>query len=287
MKRNITVIFLSVFVVFTFSCKKNDFNKTIPSKKSIVVLGPADCEIVCALGAEDIICGVGEYCDYPDTLRTLPVLVSNYVLNTEMLLNLKPDLIIADALVQNPDMVKQMESFGFNVLVTSASDFSEVYEVIKQIGKAIDKEKEAEKLAFDMQSKIQSVNSKVSVSGEKSIYYEVSPLEYGLWTAGRNTFMNEIGEYLKLQNIFNDIEGWSAVSQESVIERNPDYIITIADYGKTYEESVNEIKNRAGWGNINAVKGNKVFYTSSNSISRPGPRLADAVINLYEQIYGN
>ena len=38
----------------------------------IVALTAADCEILCALGCEDALVGIGEYCDYPASILISP-----------------------------------------------------------------------------------------------------------------------------------------------------------------------------------------------------------------------
>ena len=111
-------------------------------------------------------------------------------------------------------------------------------------------------------------------------------MEWGLWTAGSGTFMDEIATMLGLTNIFSDVDGWGEISEEQVIQRNPDYIVTITMYygeGPTPEE---EIINRAGWQEISAVKNGAVLNADSNEISRPGPRLTDAAAQLYAFVYG-
>ena len=73
------------------------------------------------------------------------------------------------------------------------------------------------------------------------------------------------------------------VTEEQVIERNPNYIVSIAGMGDT---AVEEILGRAGWGDISAVKNAQVFNADSNAIARPGPRLKDAAIELYNFLNG-
>ena len=71
-----------------------------------------------------------------------------------------------------------------------------------------------------------------------------------------------------------------------MIERAPDYIVTITMYfgeGPIPEE---EIKSRAGWENIPAVANGKILNLQNNELSRPGPRLADGARMLCEFIYG-
>lgn len=74
--------------------------------------------------------------------------------------------------------------------------------------------------------------------------------------------MDEIANMLGLTNCFADVTGWGEISEEQVLERNPDYIVTISMYygeGPTPEE---EILSRTGWENVTAVK------TARSSICR-------------------
>ena len=61
------------------------------------------------------------------------------------------------------------------------------------------------------------IAQRIKASG-KSIYFEVSPLQWGLWTTGRGTFMHELAEMCGLTNAFGDLDGWGAVSEEQVLE---------------------------------------------------------------------
>ena len=73
------------------------------------------------------------------------------------------------------------------------------------------------------------------------------------------------------KNCFADVEGWAEISEEQVLERNPDYIMTISMYsgeGPTPEE---EIASRAGWENLTAVKNGAILNLQNNELSRPAP----------------
>ena len=145
------------------------------------------------------------------------------------------------------------------------------------IGALMAKDDAAEALIGDMQATFDEIAAKSEKSG-KTIYFEVSPLQWGLWTAGSGTFMDELATMCGVTNAFADISGWQSVSEEQVIERSPDYIVSIAGMGDT---AVEEIMGRDGWGDIGAVKNGRVYNADSNAISRPGPRLKDAAIELY------
>ena len=89
---------------------------------------------------------------------------------------------------------------------------------------------------------------------------------------------------LGLENTFHDIDGWAQISQEQIIERNPDYIVTLAMYYGALI-STDEIMGRPGWSDITAIQNEHVFYIDSNEITRPSPRLMGAATDLYTLIY--
>ena len=133
-----------------------------------------------------------------------------------------------------------------------------------------------------MQTTFAEIAAKSEKSG-KTIYFEVMPLEWGLWTAGKSTFMHELAEICGMQNAFADIEGWQQVSQEQVIERDPDYIVLVTGMGET---AVDEVLGRIGWGDMKAIRNGAVYNADSYAMTRPAPRLAEAVVDLYNFLNG-
>ena len=153
------------------------------------------------------------------------------------------------------------------------------------VGQLTGLEGEAEALVADMQATFDGIAAQSEETG-KTVYFEVSPLEYGLWTAGANTFMDELASLCGLTNAFADVEGWAAISEEQVLERDPDYIVTISTYYGEGPTPVEEIMGRAGWEGLTAIQNGDVFNADSNEISRPGPRLKDAALALYAFVSG-
>ena len=253
----------------------------------IVALTASDCEIIYALGAGDKLVGRGEYCDYPAEVMDVPSVQSGYDTNIEQILALEPQVLVMSTMAQSEEQIQQLENAGVKVVVSDAQDIKGVYEAVNMIGKLLGKEKEADLICDAMQTTFDAVSAQVTDDGEeKTVYFEVSPLEYGLWTAGSHTFMDEIAQMLGLKNAFADVEGWAAISEEQVLERNPDYIVTISMYfgeGPTPEE---EIASRAGWENVTAVKNGKILNLQNNELSRPSPRLAVGAQPMYDFVYG-
>jgi iron complex transport system substrate-binding protein len=258
-----------------------------PASRVITTM-PGDCEIVYALGAEDKLIARGEYCDYPAAALDLPVVTTGGETNIEQLISLKPDLVIMSTMGQTVEQSQQLENAGIKVLASQSTSIDGVYQAIEMIGQALGEDDEASKLVSDMQTSFEQLQQQAAAQANKggSIYFEVSPLEYGLYTAGTGTFMNEIAQMLSLENCFGDLPDWAQVSEEQVIARNPSYIVTISMYmgeGPTPEQ---EIMARPGWDGIAAVQNGDVWCLGNDELSRPSPRLVEAVQMLYDEVYG-
>ncbi len=247
----------------------------------VVALSAADCEILCALGCEAALVGRGTYCDYPASIQGVPVVESGMQTNVEQIIALAPDVVLMADMAQSVDVVNALEAAGIRVAVSNADSIEGVYASIRVIGKLMGKEGEAEALVADMQVAFDQIRQQSNAQG-KTVYFEVSPLEWGLWAAGSGTFMDEIAQMCGLTNIFSDVDGWAEVSEEQVLLRNPDIIVTTAMYFGQGLTPVEEINARASWTEISAVKNGQVFNADSDMITRPGPRLRDAAVALYQ-----
>ena len=252
----------------------------------IVAITAADCEILYALGCGDALVGRGAYCDWPAEVLDVPAVESGSLTNIEQIIALEPDVILMGDMEQTEDQVNKLESAGIRVFVSDSETIEGTYDAIRMIGAIMGKNDEALALINGMEATFEDLAAKADGKGGKTVYFEVSPLEWGLWAAGKGSFMDEVAQMLGLKNIFDDVEGWGSVSEEQVLSRNPDYIVTVSMYygeGPTPEE---EICSRTGWEDLTAVKNNAVLNISNNELTRPGPRLADGAKLLFDFVYG-
>lgn len=251
----------------------------------IVALTASDCEILYAIGAGDLLVGRGEYCDYPAEVLDVPSVQSGADTNIEQIIALEPQVLLMSTMAQSEEQIRQLENAGIKVVVSDAKDIEGVYEAIGIIGELTGRTDEADEVVRKMQDTFDEVKAD-SKDEAPTVYFEVSPLEYGLWAAGSGTFMNEIAEMIGLKNVFDDVEGWAQISEEQVIERNPDYIVTITMYFGEGPTPAEEISSRKGWENITAVKNGAILNLQNNELSRPAPRLADGARELSDFVNG-
>ena len=258
---------------------------TKPAEK-IVAITASDCEIIYAVGAGNTLIGRGEYCDYPPEVLDIASVQSGSDTNIEQIVALKPDAVLMSTMAQTEEHITSLENAGIKVVVTDAKNIEDVYTAVTLIGTVVGKNDEAKAVIDGMKKTFDDIKAKVQSGEAKTVYFEVSPLEYGLWSAGAGTFMDELGTMMGLTNIFSDVESWAQVSEEQVIQRNPDYIVTTTMSYDGAQNPVDEVLGREGWGDMTAIKNGKVHNADSDAITRPGPRLADAAKELYDFIYG-
>ena len=254
----------------------------------VVALTAADCEIIYAIGAGDLLVGRGAFCDYPEDVLSVPAVDSGAETNIEEVIALAPQVVLMNTMAQNEEQIATLENAGIKCVVSEAVDIAGVYTAIEIIGQLTDKNDEAAAIITEMKATFEQITNDSAGDGSETIYFEVSSMQWGdPWTSGSGTFMDELATMVGVKNIFSDVEGWQAVSQEQVIDRNPDYILTIEMYFGDGPAPDEEILGREGWQDITAVKNGKVHNASQNEIARPGPRLADAAKELYNFIYAD
>jgi iron complex transport system substrate-binding protein len=105
-----------------------------------------------------------------------------------------------------------------------------------------------------------------------------------LFTVSEGSFIGDLYRTLRARNIAGDGGGsaYPQMTQEAVIASAPEVII-LAD-----EESgvtIDSVKARPGWDVIPAVQNDRIYGIDPDIISRPGPRVIDALEQLGEAIY--
>ncbi len=188
--------------------------------EKIVSLIPSNTEILFALGLNNEIVGVTDNDDYPAE-ATEKQKVGGMEYNIEQIIALKPDIVFAhdSSMTFSAGAIEQLESAGLKVfVVTNAKDFNEIYTTIEQLGRATGKLPEAEKIIKDMKTKVEEVLAKIKDVKPKKVFVETSD-EPHIFTAGKDTFMNEMLNMIHAENVAADTADWYEISSEQIIAK--------------------------------------------------------------------
>lgn len=246
--------------------------------KKIVSLIPSNTEILFALGLGKEVKGVTAYDDYPKAAQKITKVVSTEV-DTEKIIAMKPDLVLGheSSLNFQKDAYKQLEEAKIPLFVVKdAQTLQSAEKTIEQIGQLTGTTDKAKAVVQRMEKQKASLQTKAAKQKKQpTVWIEISN---DLYTAGDNTFMNEMLDLAGGKNIVTK-KGYPKYNEEQVIKADPDVIIT------TYPNAKQEIAKRKAWKNIRAVKDGRIYSLDADELSRPGPRLIDGAEKIYQAIY--
>lgn len=251
--------------------------------EKIVSLMPSNTELAFALGLEDEIVGVTENDTYPEEALDKET-VGDMDLNIEKIVSLEPDLVLAHP-TNDPDGIEQLEDSDITVFtVNDATDFDEVYDSIDMMAEATGTEEKGDEIVSDMEDDLATIEEKaeeIEDDDVKTAYIEISP-EPEIFTPGEGTFQDDILSLIHAENGAGDEEDWVEIDEEAVIEMDPDVIVLTYDHT---DDPVEDVLERDGWEDIEAVKNEDIVQVDEDLVSRPGPRLVEGAEVLAEAIY--
>ncbi len=248
--------------------------------ETIVSILPSNTEIIFALGQGDKVVGVSDTDVYPEEVEDIEVVAEFENPYAERMLELDPDIIIGYEYGNNE--MEQLNDLDLPAFaIDSAATMDDIFEDIQLIADALGVQEEGEQLINDMNAEFDEIAEAVEGVEERSVYFEISPSP-DIWTLGTGTFQHEMIEIAGLQNVFDDVQGWTSISDEQVIERDPEFIYTTVHYT---EAPLEEIRQRDGWDTIDAVENDNLEQMPPDIMDRPGPRITEATRILAETAY--
>jgi len=255
---------------------------TLPTApRRIISLAPNVTELLFSLGLGSEVVGVSSYSDYPAAAKKLPIVINYTSLNTEKILALKPDLLIAAAIVPQASIDK-LRSLRLPVLVTDPSDISGILKDVRLLGAATGDSPAATTEVTGLQRRIDRIKTLVGRTKERPrVFYELDPK--ALYTGGHGSFIDSLITLAGGRNIAGAINNpYPALSAEKLIASDPQYII-LGDY---YEgTSVASVGARPGFAALSAVKNHHVYGINDDLVSRPGPRIVDGLEQIARLIH--
>lgn len=261
---------------------EDDLGNTITLEKKplrIVSMAPSNTEILFALGAGDRVVGVDDYSNFPPEANKVEKIGGFSTPSIEKIVSLRPDLVLGtDA---HEKFLPQLARVGLPALLLSPRTVDGVLKSVRKVGRAIGAAEQAEQLADDMSRRLEGVEARYSSSGGGAlpkVYYEV--YSDPMMSVGPKTLIHQVIVAAGGRNIFDDADkDYPIVSSEAVLDRNPDVIVFPKFHG-TGCLTVEELRARPGWTKVAAVRDGRVYPIDADLISRPGPRIVEAVETL-------
>jgi iron complex transport system substrate-binding protein len=245
----------------------------------IVSLGTSATEILCAIGAGDQLVAVDSYANCPLGSSELPELDS-FSPNLEAIAGFEPDLVYMSD--DRDGALEALRNIGITVLYLELpTSLDGVLDRIVIFGRVTGQEDEAEVLVQAMRERMQAVIEAVEdVEEGPRVFHELDPTYF---TVSPDSFVGDFYNLLKAQNIAAGAQGeYPQLSAEVIIERDPEVIVLADEAAGVTEDS---IASRPGWDTLTAVQTGRVCLVDPDIVSRPGPRIVEALEALGACLY--
>ncbi len=275
------------------------------SIKRIVSFLPSATELLYELGVEDKLFGVTHECKYPEDAKKKIQVINSvinsdkltsieidtktcqllnegkeiFILNEKNILKANPDLIISQEICEACAAYTSHVNRAIQILekkpivyLMNPHNLQEILESVKDIGKIIGKEKQANMIIESLKKRISKIKDISHQKKKKILAIEwIEPFfTAGHWIpemikdAGGENMISKTGEHSRKLNI------------EEILEIDPDIIIMMPcgfDIFRTISEYKKILKNNKLWNTLNAVKNKKVFAVDADSyFSKPSIR---------------
>lgn len=266
-------------VTYPLTVTELDNNVTIDAEpERVVSCAPNITELIYKLGAQDKIVGRTDYCDYPEEVASVESIGTLTEPDIEKIVSLQPDVVFTSTHFTDENQ-KKLEDLGVKVVhLYDQNKMDGVYDIITVMGNILNRQAVAEAVMKEMKDSINNITEAVKDKEPVSVYYVVGYGDDGDYTAGGDTFINELITTAGGDNIAKDVNGWS-YSIESLIEKDPECIFV----GNGMKEGFMKADK---YKELTAVKEDKVYEIDQNLFDRQGYRNAQGITLLATILHG-
>ena len=260
---------------------------TVPNKISRVVsLAPSVTEMIFAAGGGDRLVGVTTFCNYPEEAKLIAKVGDTMNPNMETIVALKPDIVFVSTASQIEAFAKTLEQNEIAVYVMDPILLVQISESIRRLGDIFDTNEVAVETSYRLELRYSEVckRTKGCLDRDKndrapdavSVFVQIS--NEPLFTVGKISFLNDVVQDAGGLLVTGGIKtAFPKLSKETASALNPEVIIL--------SESEDNLEPNEVFKNSLAVKNGRVYKINADLLSRPGPRLVDALEQIAKDLH--
>jgi len=289
------------------------------SSKKIVSLLPAATEIVCALGLEENLVGRSHECDFPSSVKQLPICseanipdnlssadidikvkelltdaLSVYTVKREVIKQLSPDVVITQAqcevcAVSLKEVEEALEDYldkESTIISLQPDSLDGIFNNIREVAAVLDVASKGEQLIEDLQERVDIVRHKLKLWKNKPTVACIEWLEpmmvSGNWVPALVSIAGGV-TILAEDGKHSPYVKWENIQQQDA------EVIIVMPCGFSIERTMKEVDlllQLPGFAELKAVKNDRFYISDGNQyFNRPGPRIVDSIEILAEVIH--
>lgn len=247
----------------------------------IVSLAPSITEILFAIGLDEEIVGVTDFCNYPPAALTKQKVAYSQP-NLEALVALEPQLVLAPPSFLRADLLAKLEQLKIPTFVLESKTVEGIFGHIQLLGRMVGRAPEANALAAAMRKQVANVTSKVEGRPRPTLLYVLN--SEPLITVGPGSFIHHLIELAGGRNAAERANApYPRLTMEEVLTQNPDILLfPVGEYEGIPQAEQDRWKR---WETLRAVQEGKLFQVQSDLLNRPGPRVIDGLRHLVKLLH--
>jgi vitamin B12 transport system substrate-binding protein len=229
----------------------------------IVSLTPHITEMLFAIGAGSQVVATDQASDYPAEVSKLPKVANYQSLNSESLLAVKPDLVIAWGSTQAL-MQQQIQALGIPMILLKSAHLDDLPVELRLLGDKTGHSQQAEQLAVQIAGKYASYRQHSQQHPKIKAFYQLwyPPLT----TVANGSFIQEIMAMCGAENPFAESKApYPQLGEEAVLAADPQ-IIFATQHGSNLEHWLK-------WPQLSAVKHKQLYLLNADWLHRLSPRI--------------
>ena len=229
----------------------------------IVSLTPHITEMLFAIGAGKQVIATDQASDYPDEVKKLLKVANYQSLNSESLLAVKPDLVVAWGSTQAL-MQQQIQALGIPMLLLKSQHLDDLPVELRLLGDKTGHREQANQLAAQIETKFATYRQQSQQRPKIKAFYQLwyPPLT----TVANGSFIQEIMTMCGAENPFAASKApYPQLGEEAVLAANPQ-VIFATQHGS-------DLQHWLKWPQLAAVKNKQLYLLNADWLHRLSPRI--------------
>jgi iron complex transport system substrate-binding protein len=251
--------------------------------KRIISLAPSVTETIYALGAQDRLVADSDVCNYPPAAQKLPKIGGPFTPNLEVIVSMKPDLVVAAANSGNrKEAVDALDLLHVPTYATNAKTVDDVLTSVVRLGDVLGVGEQGRALSESLRLRLQDLHRRLENVAPTRVMFVV--WQEPLISIGQDTYIADALRRAGAESVIQTKQDWPHIGWEEVVRLQPAYLVFASAKPEEITVTLNGMRNLPGWRDLKAVEENKIVIVSE-AINLPAPRLVDAIEELAKRLH--
>ncbi len=257
----------------------DDFGRrvSLPNKiERVVSLAPNLTEIAFAVGGGDKLVGVTSFCNYPLEAQKIQKIGDTLTPNIESIIALKPQIVLVSTASQIENFTKILDEQQIAYFVTNPNSLEDIYQSIYKIGQIFSSDDKADEVVKVLKIRVAKVKNRANDGKNTKVFLQIS--NESLYTIGKESFLTDLIVSAGGISVTEAVAtAYPKISLETALAYQPEAIIL--------SDSEDNREPHTVFKNSPAVKNGRVFKINADLLSRPGPRIVDALEQIAKALH--